>query len=426
MIAIYNVLVYAVYGLLKLINFLRLTQLMSSESKLRKFIEGQSKAIECIATANISGNDNVVWFHAASLGEYGIARPIIRRLIEEEHYRVVMTFFSSTGYEALHPRVGKDPYAPDYVFYLPLDTPGNASRFLDLVRPKKAVFMVSEIWPNYLHSLHRRGIKSCLVSAKVSKRTAAMKWYGGLHRSAMQCFNKILVLDELSQEMLQNAGMADVEKTGNPLFDNVIGVAEQPYENPILERFCQGHRVFIAGSISDDNDLQLTATLANRHGEMRFVFVPHEITTDNLCQTRSALIGKSVLYSECNGETDFDDEGIQVLIFDRLGELSRLYRYGAYAYIGGGFTRYLHSLIEASVYGLPVSFGPYTGRKVTPQQIVSLGIGRKVSTPDELDLWITDIKDNAETLQAIRRKAIDYVYANAGATQQVTEIIRNL
>lgn len=424
--AVYNVAIVAVYGLLRLICMLGATRLMSPDSKLRKFMEGQSEALAAVSAAHVPKDSNTLWVHAASLGEYGIARPIIRRLKRATGCRVVMTFFSSTGYEALHSSVAKDADGPDYVFYLPLDTRHNVAGFLDIIEPKKAIFMVSEIWPNYLHALHRRGIPSCLVSAKVSERTAAMRWYGGMHRKAMQCFSKILVLDDKSRDMLNGVGMTNVVTTGNPLFDNVIGVADQPYDNRVLDAFCKGRRVFVAGSISDDNDLRLVTTLANRHADTRFIFVPHEITPANLQHVVSGLQGKWRLYTDCTPSTDFDAGNMQVLVVNTLGELSRLYRYGAYAYVGGGFTPYLHSIIEVSVYGLPVAFGPCTGRKVTPAQTERLGIGCKVADADELDRWFSRLKDNAPLLADIHDKARNYVYSNAGATDQVCREINEI
>lgn len=417
---IYKVALSLLYFLVRMVSFLRITSLMSADSKRRKFIDGQRTALSDIIAGSAQRPDNVVWVHASSLGEYGVARPLIRELKEQHGYHIVLTFFSPTGYEALRGMSDRYPEA-DEVYYLPLDTVRNARRLVESVRPVKAVFIISELWINHLNQLRRHNVPTYLVSAKITRRTAAAKWYGKPLRDALRCFTEIMVLDYTSERILHRLGVNNVRRTGDPLFDNAVGVARQEYSDDVLGRFCGSDRVFIAGSISDENDLRLVSHLANSFPTQKFIFVPHEVSEASLRTIKDSLKGRSMLYSEF--KSSLDTTGVQVLIIDFIGALARMYRYCAYAYVGGGFTPYLHSVIEATVYGLPVAFGPEIHRKNTPQELIDLGIGAMVRTPAEVETWFQCIKDNSSLLDEVRRKAVSYTASQTGATGQVLKII---
>lgn len=388
--------------------------------KAERFVKGQLRAMEAVMRSATRRPDNVVWVHASSYGEYNVARPILKELRLTHRYYILMTFFSPTGYDAVSAMDSSVSYI-DETLYLPLDTPANARRFVDTVRPVKAVFIISEIWPNYLDVLYNRGIPSYLVSAKTSSRTAALKWYGGIFRHALRKFTTIMTLDTTSERALRRVGVNNVVTTGDPLFDNALAVARMPYSNPVIERFCSGRDVFVAGSISDCKDLDLVTFLANNNRGQKCIFVPHEISEENLMRIRAGIAGRCLLYSECSDDTDLDN--VQVLIIDFLGALARIYRFCRYAYVGGGFTPYLHSVIEATVYGLPVAFGPNIYRKNTPRELIELGIGQMVTSGPQLDRWYRGLKADTARIEHIRRTTVSYAQSNAGSTRQIIDII---
>lgn len=237
----------------------------------------------------------------------------------------------------------------------------------------------------------------------------------------MQAFTHFLVLNRQSGENLLSLGYRNFSVTGDPLFDNAIGVASTPYHNPVVEKFVCRKDVFIAGSVSDRKDLQLVCSLANRYRDVRFIIVPHEISEENLNEIKFNLDGYALCYSECDADTDFSDT--QTLIIDYLGALAFLYRYGKWAYVGGGFTPYLHSIIEATVYGLPVAFGPMIHRKVTPNELIQLGIGRVVHSEKELMKWFEELRNAPQQLEQIRSTALDYSRKNSGATSNIIKIL---
>lgn len=390
--------------------------------KIERFARGQKHIVRTIER-ECQGLDPklpTVWFHCSSLGEFGIARPLISQLKGEMPCNVVLTFFSPTGYDALTAR-GRTPDGPDRVFFLPLDTRSNARRFLDAVNPKCAVFLVSEYWHNFLNELSRRKIPTLLVSAIIRRDSPFFRWYGGIYRSSLRCFSHIFALNNASRGRLKSLGVSNVTVNGDPLFDNARLIADTEWHSSFVERFTASRRTFIAGSIHPGEDLEMTAALANRHRDVPFIIVPHEISEGTLRMLESRLEWGSRRLSQCDETTDFS--GVQTLIVDSVGSLAYLYRYGTWAYVGGGFSRLLHSVIEPVVYGLPVAFGPQIFRKVTPLEMIELGIGEKVVDIDGLDDWFSHLKDDERLLADIQSRARTYIKRNAGATPRVVDAI---
>ncbi|MCM1356731.1 MAG: hypothetical protein NC212_10055 [Staphylococcus sp.] len=389
-------------------------------SKFMRFARGQKDALkEAEKAASLLDRElPTVWIHAASLGEFGIARPIIKMLKAQCGCNIVLTFFSPTGYEALN-RKGYN--GADCVLYLPFDSSDNVRKFLDIIKPTCAVFMVSEYWHNYLHELHRRNIPAYLVSAVIRSDSPFFRWYGKLYRESIRHFRRIFVLNEESKELLNGLGVDNVAINGDPLFDNVKVISTTPWSDPVIEHFVAGAKVFLGGSLHDDEDVKLVSTLVNRHPDTRFILVPHEIQPSVMRHIEESIEGKVKFYSKCDAKTDFAN--CRVLVIDFVGALAYIYRYADMAYVGGGFTKLLHSIIEPAVYGLPVAFGPNVNRKVVTRQMMDLGIGRSVSTADELDEWFVGLKDDPDALKKLSETASRYVDRNVGATQRVVDKI---
>ena len=412
---VYNICWQILFAGLRLLNF---CGIIGKGSKLQRFIYGQRDIFKRIAIAKEKQCPKpVIWIHAASLGEYGVARPIIKQIKAKGSYSIFLTFFSSTGVEALkdnHPEV-------DVVEYLPIDTRRNARQFINTIKPAKAIFIISEFWPSYLDELKKQNIQTYLISGLIKAQSAMFKWYGGMIRRSLSAFTRFMVLDEASRKNLASIGLDNVTVVGDPLFDNAVVVAKSQYENKTVEAFSSHGDVFIAGSVSDKNDLALVSQLANTHRDIRFLVVPHEISEECLSEVKKHFEGKSIFYKDCDEHTDFSD--IQILIIDFIGGLAYMYRYAKWAYVGGGFTPYLHSVIEATVYGLPVAFGPKINRKITPQQMIALGIGCKVETFEELNKWFGNLKDNQAELAVVKDKADAYIRQNTGVTDDVMSLM---
>lgn len=418
---LYNIVMRLGMLVFNIINHVKCKSESSPTSKLTKMVAGQKGLLQTINERLGNCETEKIWVHVASLGEYGVARPIIQQL-RTSNYAIVLTVFSPSAYEVLESKstVKKEV---DYVFYLPWDTPSNVRQFLDIVNPVRAVFIISEYWINYLRELGRRGIPIFFVSSLIPRDSYLLKWYAKPIRQAIPKQTSFMVLDEDSKQNLHRIGLDNVSVVGDPLFDNALNIAHTPYANNVIERFCSTacEGVLVAGSISDLKDLKIVSSFANSHRNIKCIFVPHEISEENINLIKYHLDGWAELYSDCTPETDFTKR--QVLIIDFMGALSCIYRYGQWAYVGGGFTPYLHSVIEPVVYGLPVVFGPCIQRKVTPQQMMNLGIGKIVTSAKEFSLWIEYWASDEKEKARIRQTALEYASSNAGATKKVVEAI---
>lgn len=384
-------------------------------SKKRQFFMGQRGLLAHIQKEMASEAGQVCWVHCASMGEYGVARPVIRGL-REQGWQVVLTFFSPSGYETLRKREG----VADHLFYLPIDSRRNVRRFLDAVRPQRAVFIISEYWMNYLSALRQRHIPTYFVSMLVPSTSYLLKWYARPIRQALRGVTTFMVLDDESNQNMERMGFSNCQLTGDPLFDNALQVACETYENVVVSRFCQSDaEVFVAGSISDSHDVEIVSTFANSHPQMKFIMVPHELDEESIRDILAQLKCQSVRYSACTMETDLT--AVQTLIIDYIGDLARIYRYGKYAYVGGGFTPFLHSVLEPVAYGLPITFGPNIYRKATPRQMMSRGFAAIVTNAEELETWYDGIRGAA--YDKAHAAALAFARENGGATQTIIDII---
>jgi len=308
-----------------------------------------------ILREKIDQNAKYIWFHASSLGEFEQGRPLIEKIkAEHPEYKILLTFFSPSGYE-----VRKNYGGADVVCYLPFDTPYRVKKFLDLSKPVMAIFIKYEFWDNYLSELKRRNIPVYIVSAIFRKEQLFFKWYGGMYRKVLTYFTHIFVQDDASRELLSKYGVTNVSVFGDTRFDRVQDVYKNTKQIPMVELFVNNNRsdnqlTMVAGS-SWQQDEEVYLNYFNEHPELKLIIAPHEIHKDHLMHIESMLKRPSIRLSEA---TEKDIKGKSCLIVDSFGLLSSIYRYGDLAYIGGGFGAGIHNVLEAAVYGIPVIFGP--------------------------------------------------------------------
>ncbi|MCM1309810.1 MAG: hypothetical protein NC301_02150 [Bacteroides sp.] len=381
-------------------------------SKTRRFVDGQARALKNACQFQPAAEN--FWFHCASLGEYAIARPLMAELKRRKpDCRIALTFFSSTGVMALRRRPNPDA---DYVGFLPLDTAANAYSLLDAFRPSAALFMVSEYWPNYLAELKRRNIPTFLVSCIFTENTPHFKpVIGSIFRDSLQTYTRIYCLNHASVDVLNRLGYDRAVVEGDPLVDNALRIADTKWDSPALRQFCHKAPTLICGSIHNGDDIDLIAREINSHPSRRYLLVPHEVDEASLQDVEEAL---DVHSRRLSRYTPTMDEN--VLIVDNIGQLAYLYRYGTMAYVGGGFTRQLHSIIEPAVYGLPIAFGPRTERKVLAKLLLKLGVATTTATPAQFAEWADRLFNAPRTqLEEIRATARKFCDEQAGATRRI-------
>ena len=378
--------------------------------KVRNMWRGERRAIGIIKE-KMDPNAQYVWFHAASLGEFEQGRPLMEQLKREHpEYKILLTFFSPSGYE-----VRKNYEGADIITYLPLDTIMNARRFLRTIRPVMAFFIKYEFWYNYLHILKYRKVPVFSVSSIFGPEQVFFKWYGRSYGRVLHCFTHFFVQNEISRQLLAKIGINEVTVVGDTRFDRVLQIKEAAKQLPVVEAFTDGHRTFVAGS-SWQPDEDIFIPWFNAHKDWKLIIAPHVIGEDHLQQILSKIEGKAVRYTQASAEEVRD---AQVLIIDCFGLLSSIYHYGEVAYVGGGFGVGIHNLPEAAVWGVPVIFGPNNQRFQEAQQLKACGGGLEINGAADFQRIMDRFDANPQQVEADGKKAGDYVKGKAGATGKV-------
>lgn len=356
-----------------------------------------------------------VWIHAASLGEFEQGRPIIERLRREHpEYKVILTFFSPSGYE-----VRKDWPGADCVCYLPFDFPGNVKRFIRTVRPEMAIFVKYEIWRNYLRTLYKHGIPAYLISAVFRPEQAFFKKRSAWYRYWLRWYTRIFVQDARSRDLLESVSITNVEVAGDTRFDRVTDIMNTTRDIPALSRFreADGRPVLIAGSSWPADEEVYFPWLRHNRDRVKAVIAPHEFDAARLEDMRARLGTRSVLLSELEKEPALADSA-DCVIMDCFGLLSSAYRYGDVAYIGGGFGAGIHNINEAAVYGIPVVFGPRNSKFIEARELISCRGGFSVSGRDSLERTLTPMLD-PDVRHDAGRRAARYIRSKLGATDRI-------
>lgn len=375
--------------------------------KAKQWYEGRKNLFERMRTT-IAPDARIVWVHVASLGEFEQGRPIIERIRREKpEYKILVTFFSPSGYE-----IRKNYAGADYIFYLPSDLPSNAKRFLDIVKPEIAIFVKYEFWLNMLGELRRRHIRTYIVSAIFRRNSVFFRPYGEMWRNALETFDTIFVQNNESKQLLAEIGYDNVIVAGDTRFDRVSHIAEQAKKIDTIERFKAGKRIFVAGSTWGPDEAILQP-LINANPDIKFIIAPHEMDEGRIARIIAETNGGAVRYTKAENE-NLEDK--QVLILDTVGLLASVYGYATWAYIGGGFGVGIHNTLEAATFGLPIAFGPNYKRFKEACDMITLGAARSVRNFKELNEWFEPLRDNEQALAEASHTAKEYTSKHQGAT----------
>jgi len=397
--------------------------------KVKKMWIGERAAFG-VLQKQVESNAKYVWFHAASLGEFEQGRPLIEKIKKEyPNYKILLTFFSPSGYE-----VRKNYEQADIVTYLPIDTVANAQRFLRIVRPVMAFFIKYEFWYNYLHILRHRNIPVYSVSSIFRPNQIFFRPYGRQYAAVLKCFSHFFVQNDLSKSLLAKIGINNVTVVGDTRFDRVLQIKDNSKKLPLVDKFIGNqdvklangvtnslHRVFVAGS-SWLPDEEIFIKYFNEHNDWKLIIAPHIIADTHLRQILQLLKGKKVvLYTEAT-ETNVADA--DVLVINCFGLLSSIYHYGDVAYVGGGFGAGIHNVLEAAVWGIPVVFGPNNKRFAEAQGLLASGGGFEIDNYEKFALIMDRFCSDKAFLQNCGNAAGRFVKQLSGATNKVFSDIK--
>jgi 3-deoxy-D-manno-octulosonic-acid transferase len=387
-------------------------------AKARLWINGRKNIFKKLNAdfANRSNNEPLIWVHCASLGEFEQGRPLIEKIKKEKAgVKILLTFFSPSGYE-----IRKNYGAADYVYYLPSDTPANTREFISLVKPDAALFVKYEFWFNYLSELKRQEIPTYLVCGIFRAEQHFFKNYGAWFRMQLSAFTHFYLQDTASKELLNSIGYTNTTVAGDTRFDRVMEISNTTREINFIKKFIGNEKAIVAGSTWNE-DIQVLSGFRFREAGFKLIIAPHEVAETSIQSTIQQFNNlQTIRYSQANEQTMATAD---ILIIDNIGMLSSLYKYGSIAFIGGGFGKGIHNILEAAAFGLPVVFGPNYHKFNEAKELILKGGAFSVTSSDGLKNKI-DLLNQPDVLKMAAFAAKNYVSSNAGATEKIISSIK--
>lgn len=384
--------------------------------KVRQFVDGRAEVFDIIKK-KINPADKVIWFHCASLGEYEQGLPIMDAVKTQfPAYKILVTFFSPSGYN-----IKKNSTLADCVVYLPLDTIGNAIKFISLVHPSLAIFIKYEIWPNFLFELGKNNIPSLLVSGIFRKEQIYFRTYGDFMIKALKTFSHIFLQDQRSLILLDSIDITKTTISGDTRFDRVFGQKKSNNFLAFMPEFKGDCFCIVCGSTWLEDENILVDYINSSPKNLKFVIAPHKIESLKILSLRNKIEHATVLYTE---RTSKNLSSYKVLIIDTIGLLSRLYQYAEIAYIGGAMGKSgLHNILEPATFGVPIVIGRNFEKFPEAKQLEQLGGLFAVQNREECQTIFEQLIENPTLRMDAGKKAEDYILENTGATQKVMEYI---
>ena len=385
--------------------------------KIKLFVNGRKQTFNKLATINKT--DKVIWFHAASLGEFEQGRPIIEELKQQyKSHKIVVTFFSPSGYE-----IRKNYPLADVICYLPLDTKVNVKKFINQIHPDIAIMIKYEFWPNLLSELKKQNINTILISGIFRKKQSFFKWYGSFMREKLTTFNYFFVQNKVSQDLLSSINIQNTTIAGDTRFDRVSDILHQDNSLNFIAEFTQNKHILVAGSTwKEDEDLIVNYINNHALADEKFIIAPHNINPKEIKELQKSINKKTILFSE--KETGNLSEN-QVFIIDTIGLLTKIYSYATVAYVGGGLKTGLHNILEPATFGVPIIFGANKYKKFQEaNDLLQLGGATIVSNNKDFSSIFTTLKNDLEVRITSGNTNQKYITDNIGATKTIMNYIK--
>ncbi|XLS29748.1 3-deoxy-D-manno-octulosonic acid transferase [Flavobacteriaceae bacterium M23B6Z8] len=387
--------------------------------KLKLFVEGRKDVFQKLSAA-IKPSDKIIWFHAASLGEFEQGLPVmegVKSLFPD--YKILVTFFSPSGFE-----VKKNHPLPDLITYLPLDASKNAKTFVKLTKPSLVIFIKYEFWPNYLKFLKKEHIPVIAIASIFRKEQLFFKWYGSFMRNRLKTIHHFFVQDENSKSLLKSIGIKEISLSGDTRFDRVVEILERDNTLDFIEEFKKQQLCLVAGSTWPEDEAALIAHINDSDRNVKYVIAPHTIKEDKINKLKERITKSTVLYSEMTPELLVKAE---VLIIDTIGLLTKIYSYADIAYVGGGLGNTgLHNTLEPAVFGIPVIIGLHYDKFKEARELVELGGIISIESTKALQQTLNMLFSDTDKRKTTGSINADYILKNRGAKVQILSFIRTL
>ena len=400
------------YGILINLTILFLPVISVFDKKIKRFLKNRKYIFKNISN-QINSNNNHIWIHAASLGEYELAVPLIKKLKEKYDYKIVLTFFSESGFK-LKDRASEI----DYTFYLPIDTRRNAKKFVKLINPIISIFVKSEIWPNYISELNSHGSKNYLVESSFKNNDWYFLPFNFWIRNKLKAFDKIFVVDKISESILNKNNITHTKIVGSMKFDRVKYQLSLNNEVEKIDTIIKNKRTVVFGSTwKEDEELIVNYIKKNKKDNIFWIIAPHDVSKINIDRIKNMFDRPVSVFSN-------DLNKSNILIIDTIGDLKKLYSYSEISYVGGGMGNTgLHNILEACVFEIPVIIGKNYKKFNESIELVNLHGIISVKNQNEFNEVFNKLVEN-EDFRINKANIIkNYFKGKTGATNR---ILKNL
>lgn len=406
MLLFYNLSIRIYVFLIRIVSFFN--------PKAKQWIVGRKNLFSKLQQT-IAKDNNIVWFHAASLGEFEQGRPVIEAYKEKyPDTKILLTFFSPSGYE-----VRKNYEGADYIFYLPPDFPSYAKRFISIVNPKAVYFIKYEFWYHYLNVIRKKEIPCYIFSTIFRPNQLFFKSYGKFYRRMLKAFTHFFVQNQESKQLLKSIGFNNVDVVGDTRFDRVYTIAHNAKKLPELENFSNNRPVLIAGSTWPKDEENIIKYINTSPNNYKYIIAAHEVDENHINNITRQIKKSWVRYTKA---TPTEITSAEVLVIDCIGILSSLYRYGDISYIGGGFGRGIHNTLEAATFGLPIIFGPNYHKFQEAKDLLQLKAAITYNTYSELENILNRFFSDTDAKKGAGEKSKKYVEQMRGASEKILNL----
>ena len=405
-----------IYNCIVLIATFFISVIALFQKKMKLFVNGRKETFSKLSV--LKKTDKVIWIHVASLGEFEQGRPIIEQIkTVSPEYKIVLTFFSPSGYE-----IQKNYELADVVCYLPMDSKKNVRKFLDLTHPTISIFVKYEFWPNYLRELRKRGISTILVSGIFRENQIFFKRFGSFMRNSLSAFDHFFVQDQKSEQLLKSINFENITISGDTRFDRVSEILNQNNHLEFISEFTNDKYTVVAGSTWKEDE-ELLVNYINDSNDQKFIIAPHNINSEGVEKLKKTISKNVVLYSEREGKTL---SGFEVFIIDTIGILTKIYAVADAVYVGGGLTNNgVHNILEPATFGVPIVIGPEYKKYKEVVDLVALGGCKVIANQEEFSAIFTKINSDKKYRNQLSEINKNFIKNNTGATNSVMKYINS-
>ena len=406
---IYNIAIIKVRVLIFILKFFN--------SKIRSFNNQRKNVIKKLESS-ISKNDNHIWIHVASLGEYEQGLPIFKEIKSlYKNHKIILSFFSSSGYE-----VQKNNSIGDLTIYLPLDSPSNAKKFISIVNPKMAFFVKYEFWPNYLYSLKKNNTPTYLLAGLFRKNHWFFKWYGsGFLNLLKSSITHFFVQNKESKNLLSSHNITNCTLMGDSRFDRVNSLPDQNNEIKNIKEFIGDKICFVAGSTWKEDEYLMIDSI-NENKNLAWIIAPHQINKKQIKKFQDKLKCESIIHSNLNQN---NINSAKVLIIDSIGLLTKLYSYSDLSYVGGGMGQSgLHNILEPAIFKNPILIGKNYLNFPEAKDLISKNGAVSIKNTKEFQIILNKLIENKIRRTEMGEINFNYIKSNLGTTKNVISYLK--